>query len=164
MSLGAARPSDIHRPQASVWPLVATWATDINTDPGCGRTIAPDSSCTSHPPNTNLTPSGGPDHRPLHGPQRQQEPDINSAASGPRTTISPTGAAITSDSGGSKAFHTGLFLTTLPSSDLALSSPWTSPPYSLSLPHTVFARHNGVLVFLPAVWHGLDPLLLRPSP
>ncbi|KAL6044857.1 hypothetical protein STEG23_017028, partial [Scotinomys teguina] len=29
------------KPQASMWPLVATWATDINTDPGYGRTMNP---------------------------------------------------------------------------------------------------------------------------
>lgn len=58
----------------------------------------------------------------LYGPQCQQEPDINPAASGLQIKISPTGLAITSDSGGNKAFHTGLFLTTLPSSDPALSA------------------------------------------
>lgn len=30
------------RPRASMWPLVATWAMNINTDPGFRRTMNPD--------------------------------------------------------------------------------------------------------------------------
>lgn len=30
------------RLQASMWPLVAAWAMDTNTDPGCGRTTDPE--------------------------------------------------------------------------------------------------------------------------
>ena len=39
-------PQHCHRWQsrtwASLWPLVATWAMNINTDPSCGRTTDPD--------------------------------------------------------------------------------------------------------------------------
>lgn len=45
-------PQTFTDPQASVWPLVAAWATDINTDPGCGRTIAPDGSARAPTPNS----------------------------------------------------------------------------------------------------------------
>ena len=37
------------RLQASMQPLVAAWATDINTDPGCGRTMDPDMVLGSSP-------------------------------------------------------------------------------------------------------------------
>lgn len=31
-----------HRPYISTWPLLVTWATNINTDPGCSRSMDPD--------------------------------------------------------------------------------------------------------------------------
>ena len=34
---------------ASVWPLVASWASDINTDPSYGRTMNPDMALSSIP-------------------------------------------------------------------------------------------------------------------
>lgn len=46
------------QPQMSVWPLMATWATDINIDPGCGRTMDSDTvlGCS---PGSYLTSPGG---------------------------------------------------------------------------------------------------------
>lgn len=32
----------IHRPRTSTWPLVVTWALDVDTDPDCSRIMDPD--------------------------------------------------------------------------------------------------------------------------
>lgn len=45
------------RPRTLVWPLVATWASDINTDPGCHRTMDLAPSC-KHGPECHMA-SGG---------------------------------------------------------------------------------------------------------
>lgn len=43
MVLGSPRGQRLRlRPQASMWSLVAAWAMDTNSDPGCGRTTDPD--------------------------------------------------------------------------------------------------------------------------
>ena len=45
--------------QASMWPLVSPWAMDINTDPGCSRTIDPDMFLSRSPgPNVTMDPGG----------------------------------------------------------------------------------------------------------
>lgn len=47
------------RSQASVWSLVATWATDIYTDPCCGRTKDPDMILGISPdPDVSVLPAG----------------------------------------------------------------------------------------------------------
>lgn len=45
-------------PQMSVWPLIATWATDINIDPGCHRTMDSDTVLGSSPGLDFTSPSG----------------------------------------------------------------------------------------------------------
>ncbi|KAL6092601.1 hypothetical protein STEG23_028835 [Scotinomys teguina] len=59
------------RPRTSVWPMVATQATDINMDPGYYRTIDPDKVLSSSPgPVLTMAPGGGGStaHSDWHGP------------------------------------------------------------------------------------------------
>ena len=63
---------------ASVWPLVATWATNINTDPGCCR--ARDMALSSSSGLDNTMPLGGStgsSHQSgsRHGPQTPTWPE-----------------------------------------------------------------------------------------
>lgn len=71
MSLVAAQPSDTlmapgYSPGtwlAAMWPLVATWTTAINTDPGYGRIMDSDMALGSSPgPDVTMVPGA------MHGP------------------------------------------------------------------------------------------------
>ena len=69
------------KPWASVWPLVATWVTNINTDPGCYR--ATDMALSSSSGLDNSMPLDGSTGRSLQPGSR----------SGPQTPTWPEGTS-----------------------------------------------------------------------
>lgn len=59
-----------------MWPMMASWAININTNPGCGRTTDPDMVRGSSPGlDVTMIPSDSTGHQDQHGP-------LNSAALG----------------------------------------------------------------------------------
>lgn len=56
-------------PHRHIKPVVVTWATGINRDPGCGGIVDPD-LVLGHSQGSDVTtaPGGNADHPVLHGP------------------------------------------------------------------------------------------------
>lgn len=57
------------RPKTSAWPMVASWVRDINTDPGCCRTIDTDMILKTSPSQVvSMAPGGCAGHPGWHVP------------------------------------------------------------------------------------------------
>lgn len=117
--------------QASMWPMMASWAININTNPGCGRTTDPDRVRGSSPGlDVTMIPSDSTGHQDQHGP-------LNRAALGQQ--CGPMWSPL--DVGGQLAIHFNLFLASLTFRYPPLSpahkpsaSPSPLPPHPVLLP------------------------------